>query len=72
MKKILVVGSLNMDCVIETPHIPRAGETISGRKCCIYSRRKRSQSAYAIGKLGGSAKMLGAVGKDSFGQTLKK
>lgn len=28
MKKILVVGSLNMDTVIETPRIPVPGETI--------------------------------------------
>ena len=64
MKKILVVGSLNMDCVIETPHIPRAGETISGRNVVFTPGGKGANQAYAIGKLGGSAKMLGAVGKD--------
>ena len=31
MKKIVVVGSLNMDCVVETPAMPKAGETIAGR-----------------------------------------
>ncbi len=71
MKKILVVGSLNMDCVIETPHIPQAGETISGRNVVFTPGGKGANQAYAIGKLGGSVKMLGAVGKDSFGQTLK-
>ena len=29
MKRILVVGSLNMDIVIETPCMPKAGETIA-------------------------------------------
>ena len=31
MKQILVVGSLNMDTVIETPHMPKCGETIAGK-----------------------------------------
>lgn len=31
MKRILVVGSLNMDIVIETPCMPKAGETIAGK-----------------------------------------
>lgn len=30
-KKILVIGSLNMDLVVETPHMPKAGETITGK-----------------------------------------
>ena len=35
MKKIAVVGSLNMDIVIETPHMPKGGETISGRNVTL-------------------------------------
>lgn len=72
MKKILVVGSLNMDCVVETPHIPRAGETVSGRNVSFIPGGKGANQAYTAGKLGGSVKMLGAVGNDSLGQTLKK
>ena len=30
MKKIFVVGSLNMDLRIESPYMPKAGETITG------------------------------------------
>ena len=30
MKKILVVGSLNMDIVIGVEHLPLAGETVLG------------------------------------------
>lgn len=71
MKNILVVGSLNMDCVVETPHIPQAGETVSGRNVSFIPGGKGANQAYTAGKLGGSVKMLGAVGNDSFGQTLK-
>ena len=30
MKRIFVVGSLNMDLCIESPYMPKAGETITG------------------------------------------
>lgn len=70
MKKILVVGSLNMDCVVETPHIPQAGETVSGKNVSFIPGGKGANQAYTAGKLGGAVKMLGAVGNDSFGQTL--
>lgn len=72
MKKILVVGSLNMDCVVETPTMPKAGETISGRSVTLVSGGKGANQAYAVGKLGGKVGMIGAVGNDSFGHTLKK
>ncbi len=71
MKKILVVGSLNMDFVLETPHIPQAGETVSGRKVSFIPGGKGANQAYTIGKLGGNVKMLGAVGRDDFGRALK-
>ena len=35
MKKIVVVGSLNMDYVIEAPHMPVCGETLSGRSVTL-------------------------------------
>ena len=72
MKRILVVGSLNMDCVIETPAMPKAGETISGRSVSLVPGGKGANQAYAVGKLGGNVSMIGAVGDDSFGCTLKK
>lgn len=70
MKKIVVIGSLNMDCVIETPHMPRAGETVAGRNVSLIPGGKGANQAYAAGILGGKVSMIGAVGKDSFGETL--
>lgn len=72
MKKILVVGSLNMDCVVETPTMPKAGETISGRSVTLVSGGKGANQAYTVGKLGGRVGMIGAVGNDSFGHALKE
>lgn len=70
MQKIVVVGSLNMDVVIETPHMPERGETISGRTIDMISGGKGANQAYAIGKLGGDVTMIGAVGKDAAGEAL--
>lgn len=72
MKKILIIGSLNMDIVLETPRIPKVGETISGKNIMQTPGGKGANQAYAVGKLGGNVGMIGAVGDDSFGHTLKE
>lgn len=71
MKKILVVGSLNMDSVVETPHMPKAGETIAGKHISLVPGGKGANQAYAAGKLGGRVGIIGAIGNDSFGLELK-
>ena len=70
MKKIVVVGSLNMDYVIEAPHMPVCGETLSGRSVTLVPGGKGANQAYAVGKLGGDVTMIGAVGRDSSGRAL--
>ena len=70
MRKILVIGSLNMDSVIQTPYMPKPGETIMGTDISLVPGGKGANQAYAAGKLGGDVAMLGAVGKDSFGNIM--
>lgn len=70
MKKILVIGSLNMDTVIETPRIPAPGETIMGTSVKLVPGGKGANQVYTIGKLGGNVSMIGAVGDDTFGDML--
>lgn len=72
MKKIVVVGSLNMDTVIETPRRPRGGETITGRRVSLAPGGKGANQAFAVGKLGGHAALVGAVGDDAPGQALRQ
>ena len=66
MKSILVIGSLNMDFVVNVDKMPVAGETRLGRNVELIPGGKGANQACAIGKLGGKADMLGAVGKDSY------
>lgn len=71
MKKIVVIGSLNMDSVIETVHMPKVGETISGLGITLVPGGKGANQAFAIGRLGGQVSMIGAVGDDVHGKILK-
>lgn len=69
MKKIYIVGSLNMDLVIETATMPDAGMTVTGGGFMTNAGGKGANQAAAVGKLGGNAYMVGAVG-ETFGSEL--
>lgn len=69
-KKILVIGSLNSDWIIQLPHTPVAGETILGAFSQEVAGGKGANQAYAVGHLGGDITMVGCVGADPQGQNL--
>ena len=70
MKKIYILGSLNMDLVISATYMPVAGETVSGRDFIMNPGGKGANQAAACGKLGGAPIMAGCVGDDLFGDEL--
>lgn len=70
IKNILVIGSLNMDFVIEVNKMPLPGETILGKNFTLIPGGKGANQAYAIGKLGANVSMLGVVGNDEYGKKL--
>lgn len=70
MKKILVIGSLNMDLVTMSERHPKLGETIIGKSFFQIPGGKGGNQAVAISKLGGDVTMFGCVGKDSYGDIL--
>lgn len=67
MKKINIVGSLNVDLCIESPYMPVAGETLTGGGFMINGGGKGANQAIAAARLGGNVRMCGAVGNDQFG-----
>lgn len=69
-KRILIIGSLNMDMVIEMQSMPKVGETVLARTLTYIPGGKGANQTCAAGKLGGSVRMLGCVGDDSLGETL--
>ena len=68
MKKILVVGSINMDCVIRLPRRPRPGETVFCSTVSHVPGGKGANQAYALGRMGTGVSLIGAVGQDEFGR----
>lgn len=69
---ITVVGSLNMDLVIQGDRIPRPGETVMGKSFKQIPGGKGANQAAAAAKLGASVNMIGCIGKDSMGSLLKE
>ena len=68
---VLVVGSLNMDFVVQLEKLPLPGETVHGWGFQMLPGGKGANQACAVGRLGGHGWMVGCVGEDVFGERLK-
>jgi len=69
--RIAVVGSINMDLVVRCQRLPRPGETIMGLDAREVSGGKGANQAVAAARLGAHVSMVGRVGSDGFGETLR-
>jgi TonB family protein len=69
MRKIYVVGSINMDLIINTDVVPEAGMTVTGYGFMTNPGGKGANQAVAVAKCGGVSRMVGAVG-NAFGAQL--
>ncbi len=67
---ITVIGSINMDLVVDTTIFPKQGETVLGNLFTTVPGGKGANQAVAVARLGGNLHMVGAVGQDSFGKEL--
>lgn len=72
MKKIVVVGSLNMDLVMTVDRVPKTGETIKGNNMSYFIGGKGANQAVATSRLKDDVKMIGCVGNDTFGEKILK
>jgi ribokinase len=71
-KRIVVVGSINLDLVAATQRIPIAGETVAGFTFRTFPGGKGANQAVAVGRLGAPVSMIGKVGTDIFGGQLRE
>lgn len=70
MSRILVIGSLNIDFVLDIENYPRPGETILANDFKLVPGGKGANQAFACGKLGTNVCMVGMVGDDIYGKKL--
>jgi len=70
-KPVVVIGSLNMDLVMRTPRVPVGGETLHGHEFSTLPGGKGANQAVACARLGAKVSMIGQVGNDGFGTTLR-
>ncbi|MCP5096991.1 MAG: ribokinase [Chloroflexi bacterium] len=69
--KIIVVGSLNIDLVTRTAHLPQPGETIIGSDLQTIPGGKGANQAVAAARVGAEVAMIGRVGNDLFAEQLR-
>ena len=70
MKKVIVLGSLNMDLTIQCVDLPKNGETINGSDFFVNPGGKGGNQAVAAAKLGAETHMIANIGNDVFGEQL--
>ena len=68
MKKIIVIGSSNIDMMVKTSHLPAPGETILGGEFFMNQGGKGANQAVAVKRLGGNLIFVAKLGNDILGQ----
>jgi ribokinase len=68
-KKILVIGSSNIDLILRIPRFHHPGETIKGENLVTVFGGKGANQAIASKRLGGKVTFMTKLGNDSYGKS---
>lgn len=68
MPRVVVVGSLNIDSVVEVERHPRPGETLMGGDLATFFGGKGANQAVAAASAGAEVLFIGRVGDDASGR----
>ncbi|MGL4674076.1 MAG: ribokinase [Wohlfahrtiimonas sp.] len=67
-KKLVVLGSTNIDHILNVPYFLAPGETLSAHQYQVAMGGKGANQAVAAGRAGANIKFITAVGDDPFGK----
>ncbi|RCB88252.1 ribokinase, partial [Escherichia coli] len=70
-KKLVILGSVNVDHILNVAHFPHPGETISGNQYQMVFGGKGANQAVAAGRCGANITFLACLGNDDIGQSAK-
>jgi len=65
---LTVVGSINLDLVVQAERLPRPGETVSGARFARVPGGKGANQAVAAARLGAEVALVGCVGRDEIAE----
>jgi len=66
--RICVLGSINLDLIIQTQDLPQAGQTVGGGEFSVLPGGKGANVAVAAKRLGADVLLCGATGMDSYAE----
>lgn len=69
--RVCVVGSINMDLVVQTPALPAPGQTLLGGPFHTFPGGKGANQAVAAARAGADVTMVGCLGDDAYGDLLR-
>jgi ribokinase len=72
MTHLTVVGSINMDLIINLERLPQPGETLLGRDATYAQGGKGANQAVAAARLGATTHLIGRLGRDAFGAQIRQ
>lgn len=70
-RRVLVVGSANVDFTVAAARLPRVGETVSGGTLLVNHGGKGANQAVAARRLGAEVRFIGCVGDDASGREIR-
>jgi ribokinase len=71
VRRVVVVGSVNVDLVVSVERLPAPGETVIGGRFARHHGGKGGNQAVAAARLGARTCFVGAVGRDDLGSAAR-
>ncbi|QIZ77114.1 ribokinase [Ferrimonas lipolytica] len=71
MAKLTVLGSINVDHLMQVAAAPKAGQTLTAKNYQVVAGGKGANQAVAAAKLGAEVAMIGCIGSDAIGTQMK-